>query len=220
MVTALTGWLVAFLIVFTLLVSGGSYLESLAPALKALVFTGILVPIMGRLVMPKLSVAVAKALRGTRTGEPTRDGTHARLDVLPEWPPQTIGILATADADSIHAIPISAPVRAADRRVLLPLHRTRGSVARLRERPEVAVVVLAEGDVAMTARGRAHIVQESMTGAPEYSAIAVEVHDIDDHRQSGFNVTSGINRCWLDEIERDSVRRRIAELRVLAGFVE
>jgi hypothetical protein len=219
-VTVLTAWLVAFLIVLTLLVTFGSELESLPPALKAFVFTGILVPIMGHLVMPKLSVAVAMALRGTRIVAPPRDVAHAQLDVLPEWPPRTIGVLVTADSDSIHAIPISAPVRAADRRVLLSLHRTRGSLARLRECPEIAVVVLAEGDVAMTARGRAHVVREAMTCAPEYSAIALDVHHIDDHRQSGSSVTSGIDRRWLDESERDSSGRRVLELRGLAGVVE
>jgi hypothetical protein len=216
-VTVLAAWLVAFLIVLTITVSFGSDLESLPPALKALVFTGILVPIMGNLVMPTLSVAVARALGATGTSAPTRGAAHAQLDRLPQWPPQTIGVLATADPDSIHAIPISAPVQAADRRVLLSLHRTRGSLARLRECPNVALVVLAEGDVAMTARGRAHVVQEAMTCAPEYSAIAIEVHHIDDHRQPEFNVTAGIDRSWLNETERQLLRGRVLELRGLAG---
>ena len=69
----------------------------------------------------------------------------------------------------------------------------------------------------MTARGRAHVVQEAMTCAPDYSAIAIEVHHIDDHRQPEFNVTAGIDRSWLNETERQLLRGRVLELRGLAG---
>jgi hypothetical protein len=72
---------VAFLIVLALLVSFGAELESLPPALKALVFTGILVPLMGNFVMPTLSVAVADALGRTGAGERPRDAAkHPQLD--------------------------------------------------------------------------------------------------------------------------------------------
>jgi Pyridoxamine 5'-phosphate oxidase len=86
-------------------------------------------------------------------------------DVLPEWPTRTIAVLATLD-DGPHAIPVSAPLRAGDRRILLSLHRTRGSLSRLREEPRVALVVLTEGNTAFTARGRARIVEEPMAAAP------------------------------------------------------
>ena len=69
----------------------------------------------------------------------------------------------------------------------------------------------------MTARGRAHVVQEAMTCAPEYAAIAIEVYHIDDHRQPEFNVTAGIDRSWLNETERQLLRGRVLELRGLAG---
>lgn len=58
----LAAWSVAFLIVLALLSLFGSKLESLPHALNALVFTGVLVPIMGNLVMPVLNSAIARWL--------------------------------------------------------------------------------------------------------------------------------------------------------------
>lgn len=57
-VTTLAAWAVAFVIVYIILTWFGRELESLPPALNALIFTGILVPIMGNLVMPRVSSMV------------------------------------------------------------------------------------------------------------------------------------------------------------------
>jgi antibiotic biosynthesis monooxygenase (ABM) superfamily enzyme len=62
LVTSLAAWSVAFLIVWTLLILFGDRLESLPYALNALVFTGVLVPVMGNVVMPVLGAAVARWL--------------------------------------------------------------------------------------------------------------------------------------------------------------
>lgn len=71
--TTLAAWAVAYLIVLGLLVFFGHQLESLPPALNALVFTGVLVPLMGNLVMPILSVAVSRrVINRPRTREPER----------------------------------------------------------------------------------------------------------------------------------------------------
>jgi hypothetical protein len=112
--------------------------------------------------------------------------------------------------------PVSAPLRAGDRRILLSLHRTRGSLSRLRERPQVALLVLTDGNIAFTARGRAEIVQEPMASAPDYAAVAIEVEHIDDHRQAEFVVEGGVNRRWLDEGERDALGARVRALGELA----
>ena len=56
-----------------------------------------------------------------------------------------------------------------------------------------------------------------MTCTPEYSAIAIEVSHIDDHRQPGFSVTAGIDRCWLNQTQPQSQRRPVLELQGLAG---
>jgi hypothetical protein len=134
---------------------------------------------------------------------------------LPEWPARTIAVLATVD-DGPHAIPVSAPVRAGDHTILLGLHRSRDSLARLRRRPEVALLVLAEGNVAFTARGTARVPVEPMPGAPDYAAVAIGVIEVDDHRQPAFTVAAGVDRAWVDETEREALGRRVQALRGLA----
>jgi len=150
------------------------------------------------------------------TGTRTTDSAAGRIEALPEWPTRTIAVLATLD-DGPHAIPVSAPLRAGDRRILLSLHRTRGSLSRLRERPQVALAVLTGGNIAFTARGRARIVQEPMAAAPDYAAVAIDVEQIDDHRQAEFLVEAGVDRRWLDETERDALGQRVRALKELAS---
>jgi hypothetical protein len=138
------------------------------------------------------------------------------VGALPEWPTRTIAVLATVD-DGPHAIPVSAPLRAGDRRILLSLHSSRGSLSRLRDRPQVALAVLTEGNVAFTARGQARIVEEPMAAAPDYAAVAIDVEQIDDHRQPAFLVEAGVARRWLDEQERDALGERVRALAELAS---
>jgi len=125
-------------------------------------------------------------------------------------------MLATTAADGPHVIPVSAPLRAGDRRILLSLHRSRGSLERLRHRPEVALLVLTGDDVAFTARGRAAIVEEPMSAAADYAAVAIEVEAIDDHRQPAFVIDSGVGRRWVDEAEKQALGTRVAALGELA----
>jgi len=141
---------------------------------------------------------------------------HPQLEELPNWPTRTIAVLATVDQGP-HAIPVSAPLRAGNRRILLALRSSRGSLARLRNREQVALAVLTEGDIAFTARGRARIVQEPLARAPDYAAVAIEVEQIDDHRQAEFVVESGIDRRWLDEDEKRALGERVESLRQLAA---
>ena len=117
--------------------------------------------------------------------------------------------------DGPHVIPVSAPIRAGDHRILLSLHRTRGSLERLRTHPQVALLILTGDDTAFTARGRASVVEEPMDCAPDYAAVAIEVEAIDDHRQSAFVVESGVDRRWVDEAEQQALRTRVEKLRVL-----
>jgi hypothetical protein len=135
---------------------------------------------------------------------------------LPEWPARTIAVLTTVDP-APHAIPVSAPLRAGERSILLSLHRDRGSLARLRERPQVALTILTEGDIAITARGRARIVEEPMADAPEYAAVTIDVEHVDDHRQAAFLVEAGVDRRWVDEREQHALRERVQALGRLAG---
>jgi hypothetical protein len=141
---------------------------------------------------------------------------HRQLEALPEWPVRTIGVLSTVDPDP-YPIPVSAPLRAGDRRILISLHRSRGSLARLRTQGRVALTVLTEGNIAVTARGRARIVEEPLRRAPDYAAIAIELDHIDDHRQPEFAVESGVDRRWVDEHEQRALWERVAALREVAA---
>lgn len=58
--TTLIGWVCAFFIAYLMLFFWGKELESLPIALNALIFTGVLVPIMGNVVMPFVGKQVAK----------------------------------------------------------------------------------------------------------------------------------------------------------------
>jgi hypothetical protein len=143
---------------------------------------------------------------------------HPRLDVLPHWPLETIAVLVTTEnSGAPHAIPVSWPVRAADRRVLLSLRGNRGSLARLRDRPAVALLVLGGGNVACCVRGTATVSREAMACAPEYAAVAIDAMVIDDHRQGAFAVTAGIAREVLDQAELDALAERVAALKQLAA---
>lgn len=121
-------------------------------------------------------------------------------------------MLVTIDTGP-HAIPVSWPVRAGDHRVLISLKSDRGSLARLRERPEVALLILGGGDVALCARGEAKVIVEEMPGAEDYAAVQLDVAVIDDHRQSAFAVAQGIQRTVLDESELNALKGRVATLR-------
>lgn len=153
------------------------------------------------------------AMRAQQRQEPSTD--HPELDALPEWPLDTIAVLVTADP-APHAIPVSWPVRAGDRRILLSLKSDRGSLARLRERPEVALLILGGGNVALCARGTACVIADPLPGAPDYVAVAIDVEAIDDHRQSAFAVATGIQRTVLDPSELRYLEDRVATLRSLA----
>ncbi|AYF72894.1 hypothetical protein D7D52_02330 [Nocardia yunnanensis] len=140
---------------------------------------------------------------------------HPELDVLPHWPRDTIAVLVTTDP-APHAIPVSWPVRAGDRRILLSLKSDRGSLARLRERPEVALLILGGGDVALCARGTAHVLADPMPGAEDYTAVELRVEVIDDHRQSAFEVAAGIQRTVRDDSELRYLEKRVETLQAMA----
>ncbi|WP_069162340.1 hypothetical protein [Nocardia altamirensis] len=150
-----------------------------------------------------------------RQDHSTDHADHPELDVLPEWPLETIAVLVTTDP-APHAIPVSWPVRAGDRRILLSLKFDRGSLARLRARPQVALLILGGGNVALCARGVARVVAEEMPGAADYVAVRIDVEAIDDHRQSAFAVDKGIQRTVLDASELHALEGRVTTLRVWA----
>jgi antibiotic biosynthesis monooxygenase (ABM) superfamily enzyme len=62
--TTAAAWLVAFLVVMTLLTLFGEELQSLPLPLRALVMSGVLVILMANLVMPVLGPAIARRMKG------------------------------------------------------------------------------------------------------------------------------------------------------------
>ena len=134
---------------------------------------------------------------------------------LPEWPDKTIAVLSTENGE-VHAIPITAPLRVGYRRILFRLKRCRESLARLREHPKVALTIFGKGNLAFTARGPAHVVQESMVVAPAFAAVAIDVDNIDDHRQREFAVESGVSLDWTNERTQRFLQEHLNALREIA----
>lgn len=129
-------------------------------------------------------------------------------DALPDWAPGTVAVLSTG-AGAPHAIPVSTGVRAGPHAVVLALALRRESLARLREDPRCALTILAGGDVALTAHGRARIVQEPMEISDRVAAVRIDVERIQDHGQSRFVIDAGVAWRWTD----DEAERRDAEIR-------
>ena len=125
--------------------------------------------------------------------------------MLPDWPAGTVVILATDDG-APHAIPVSAAIRAADDRILLALATRRGSLQRLRDRPRVAVALLAPG-VAVTAEGVARVIAEPLTVGTVAVEVAVEV--VRDHDRPTFAIETGVGWRWTDDVaaQRDAETR-------------
>jgi hypothetical protein len=103
---------------------------------------------------------------------------------------------------------------------LLVLKRCRESLARLREHPKVALTIFAAGNLAFTARGPARVVQEPMPGAPMFAAVAIDVENIDDHRQRDLVVDSGVSLDWTNERTQRFVQEHLNALREVAASEE
>lgn len=143
------------------------------------------------------------------------DINHRHLNELPDWAEETIATLCTDRGP--HAIPITAPLRIADRKILFALKRDRGSLERLRNFPLVALLILGKGDLAFTASGRATIVQEPMLRAPGFAAVSIDVETIDDHRLKGRAVACGAELDWDDPCTKRFLRAHIDALREIAA---
>ena len=134
--------------------------------------------------------------------------------MIPDWPAGTVAILVTAGP---HAIPVSTAVRAGPRRVLLALSLRRRSLALLRDRPRVALTILAGGDVAITAHCRASIREDPMAASDRVAAVALEVEAIQDHGQPRFVIEEAVRWRWVDDEARDADAAIRAGLRELAA---
>ena len=134
--------------------------------------------------------------------------------MLPDWPAGTVAVLTTL-GDGPFAIPVSTAQRRDDRTVVLALARSRGSLQRLRADPRVALTVVASGDLAITAVGRARVVAERLEAAETVAAVAVEVDEVRDHGAPTYTIAAGVDWEWTDDEARAkdaAVRRELAEV--------
>jgi flavin reductase (DIM6/NTAB) family NADH-FMN oxidoreductase RutF len=115
------------------------------------------------------------------------------MEELPDWPAGTVAVLSTG-AGEPHAIPVSTAVRKGPSTVVLALALGRDSLARLRSDPRCALTILAAGNVAVTAIGRASIVEEG----ERVAAVRIDVERIQDHGRDTFVIDDGVQWHWTD----------------------
>jgi flavin reductase (DIM6/NTAB) family NADH-FMN oxidoreductase RutF len=126
------------------------------------------------------------------------------MDELPSWPAGTVAVLSTG-AGEPHAIPVSTAVRRGPRELVLALALRRESLARLREDPRCAVTMLAAGNLAFTAVGRAVVEDEG----ERVAIVRVDVAQINDHAQATFVIDDGVQWRWTDpDAERNDAEVR------------
>lgn len=117
--------------------------------------------------------------------------------MLPSWPAGTVTILATSGAQP-HAIPVSAAVRAGPDRVLIALAAGRESLTRLLADPRVALLILSEDDVALTAHGSARVIQQDLVDG--VVAVEIEVERIQNHGRKTFVIEAPVRWRWTDPV--------------------
>jgi Pyridoxamine 5'-phosphate oxidase len=133
--------------------------------------------------------------------------------VLPDWPPGTVTILATA-GETPRAIPVSAAIRAGPRHALIGLAETRRSLARLRADPHVSLAIISH-DLAVTAHGRAQVLEDQLVDG--VVAVEIEVHEVQDHDRPTFAIEAGVRWRWTDpDAERRDAEVRTALARLAA----
>lgn len=129
---------------------------------------------------------------------------------LPAWPAGTVTFLATG-AGIPHVIPVSAALRAGPARIVLALAARRESLARLRMDTRVALAILAAGDIALTAEGRARVVADPLPGAEGVVGVELTIDRVQAHGNRHFAVTDGVQWHWADpESERRDAAVRTA----------
>jgi hypothetical protein len=134
--------------------------------------------------------------------------------VLTPWPAGTALVLSTGGEEP-HSIPVSAAVLAGPSRVLIGLAESRESLARLRTHPRVALCILAEGDVAVTAYGTARELEHDLTDG--VVAVEIAVDRVQDHARPTFVIDAGVSWRWTDAQARARDQHVREALERLAG---
>jgi hypothetical protein len=131
------------------------------------------------------------------------------MERLPEWERGTPAVLCVAGP---HPIPVTAYLRADDKRVLLALGRQRETLRRLREDPAVALLLMAAG-LAFTAHGRARVIAEELESADTVVAVELAVDRIQNHLADGrTEMLDGARWRWCTEEDGEAEDAIMAEL--------
>ncbi len=133
------------------------------------------------------------------------------VTVLPEWEQGTAGVVCALGP---HPIPVSTAVRAGDDRLLFALARGRETLARLREDPRAAFLLMAEG-LAFTAHGAVSIVREEMEAGTV--ALELRVERLQDHLDARTEVLWPVGWRFRGEQAQRTDRLVRDELLRLAG---
>ena len=132
------------------------------------------------------------------------------VDALPDWPDGTVATLVT-QGEAPHAIPVSLILRAGPREIVVGLAPRREALAQLRADPRAALTILAAGDHAFTAHGRAVSFEET----EHVVAVRIAVEEIADHNRPTYEIRDGVQWDWTDESERERDAAVRAALRAL-----
>ena len=135
--------------------------------------------------------------------------------MLPDWEPGTVAVLSVG-AGRPHAIPVSTAGRVGPRTVVFALSLRRESLARLRRDPRCALTLMAGGNIAVTAHGRATIGEEPMVVSDRVVAVRIDVEAIQDHSQDQFEIDDGVRWRWTDPAAEHRDREIRAALSRLA----
>lgn len=114
---------------------------------------------------------------------------------LPEFPPGQVAILATVGPGGPAAIPVSALLRCGPRELLLALAARRGSLARLRAEPRVALSLSGPG-FCLAVEGTAAVAADPLPGAQNMVAVRVCAEVVRDTRGPATAVDDGIRWRW------------------------
>ena len=118
--------------------------------------------------------------------------------ILPQLPPGTVVILATVGGAGPAAIPVSAVLREGPRALLLGLAARRGSLARLRDEPRVALSVGGPG-FCVEVVGEATVAADPLPGAEGMVAVRVRARSVRDVRGPATEVDAGMRWRWTEE---------------------
>jgi hypothetical protein len=111
-----------------------------------------------------------------------------------------------------HPIPVTAFLRAGNDRVLLSLGRKRETLRRLREDPDVALLLMGAG-LAFTAHGRARVIAEELRAADTVVAVELRVDRVQDHLADGrTEMLDGARWRWCAEEHGEAEDAILAEL--------